>query len=149
MTQDTTQERQTPRTSAVMRKGSGTYQEMFEHACDLERELAQARAECERLKDALEPIRIAGDASGPEFRKMFEDAAKRPEYWTELCELRGADLDAANARIETLEGLLRKSEQFIIGMELLTGTVTHSGSDISSKEFVAQIRAALNREGTK
>ena len=47
---DTTQERQTPRTSAVMRKGSGTYQEMFEHACDLERELAQARAECERLR---------------------------------------------------------------------------------------------------
>ena len=97
-----------------MRKGSGTYQEMFEHACDLERELAQARAECERLKDALEPIRIAGDASGPEFRKMFEDAAKRPEYWTEMCEMLRAECAAAEAMNGRLRGLLLCGSRLVI-----------------------------------
>ena len=59
------------------------------------------------------------------------------------------ELAQACARCAELEGLLRESEQFIIGMELLTGTVTHSGSGISSKEFVAQIRAALNQKEGK
>lgn len=48
------------------------------------------------LESALEPIRCAGDGSGPEFAPYFEDAAKSPIYWTEMVIM-------GNDRVKSLE----------------------------------------------
>jgi regulator of replication initiation timing len=66
-------------------------------------EYAALRAENDRLKAALEPILIAGNGSSEGFAELFEEAAEKPLYWTELAKLAQDELAALRAENERLK----------------------------------------------